>query len=83
HRAKHVVTTTLHATNLLRLEVEAEETGNRWMGEFSSKYVEDITHKTGSFKKFGVFVQMLCTALAGNSDSVFVDLLTYRDLVRL
>jgi hypothetical protein len=42
--------------------------------------VEDITHKTGSFKKFGVFVRMLASAVLQQSDSVFVDLLTYQDL---
>jgi hypothetical protein len=43
--------------------------------------VEDITSKTGNFKKFGVFVRMLVSALQSRSDSVFVDLLTYNDLV--
>lgn len=43
--------------------------------------VEEITHKTGNFKKFAVFVRMLLSALQQRSDSVFVDLLTYSDLV--
>jgi hypothetical protein len=42
--------------------------------------VEDITGKTGSFKKFGVFVRMLTSAVLQQSDSVFVDLLTCADL---
>jgi coiled-coil domain-containing protein 61 len=45
--------------------------------------VEDITSKTGSFKKFGVFVRMLASAVLQQSDSVFVDLLTYQDLEQL
>lgn len=44
--------------------------------------IEEITHKTGNYKKFGVFVKMLLTALARDSDSVFIDLLTNSDLVR-
>ncbi len=42
--------------------------------------IEDITSKTGNFKKFAVFVKMLLSALKQASDSVFVDLLTYQDL---
>lgn len=40
--------------------------------------MEDITAKTGNFKKFAVFVKMLLTAVKQASDSVFVDLLTYQ-----
>jgi coiled-coil domain-containing protein 61 len=42
--------------------------------------IEDITSKTGSFKKFSVFVRMLQSAVLQQSDSVFVDLLTCQDL---
>ena len=45
--------------------------------------LEDITLKTGSFKKFGVFVRMLFTALRRTSDSVTLDMLTYHDLERV
>lgn len=42
--------------------------------------IEDITSKTGNFKKFSVFVKMLLSAVKAASESVFVDLLTYQDL---
>ena len=42
--------------------------------------IEDITAKTGNYKKFSVFVKMLLSAVKQASDSVFVDLLTYQDL---
>ncbi len=45
--------------------------------------LEDITAKTGSFKKFGVFVRMLLSALRRSSDSVSLDMLTYHDLERV
>ena len=48
--------------------------------QFSSRYIEEITRKTGNYKKFSVFVQMLLQSLDGQSDSVFIDLLTYADL---
>ena len=43
--------------------------------------IEDITHKTGNHKRFAVFVEMLLSAISQRSDSVYVDLLTYADLV--
>lgn len=42
--------------------------------------MEEITARTHNFKSFPVFVRMLLTALRRESDSVFVDLLTYGDL---
>ena len=45
--------------------------------------VEDISSKTGNYKKFAVFVRMLASAIRQESDSVFVDLLTYADLETL
>ncbi len=45
--------------------------------------IEDITAKTGNYKRFPVFIKMLLSALKQASDSVFVDLLTYADLEAL
>mmetsp|Transcript_36257 Transcript_36257/g.102466 ORF Transcript_36257/g.102466 Transcript_36257/m.102466 type:complete len:633 (+) Transcript_36257:119-2017(+) len=67
----------------LTIEVECKHDANRWRGDFSAKYIEDITSKTGNYKKYPVFVRMLLSALKQGSDSVFVDLLTYADLEML
>ncbi|CAM9602017.1 unnamed protein product, partial [Pylaiella littoralis] len=81
HGVAHVLTTSVVAGSTLRVEVETEDGKSRWCGEFPARYVEGITQKTGSAKKFPVFVKMLLAALVhGSSDSVFVDLLTYADL---
>lgn len=45
--------------------------------------IEDITSKTGNFKKLPVFIKMLRAALRQDSDTVFADLLTYSDLEAL
>jgi coiled-coil domain-containing protein 61 len=42
--------------------------------------IEDLTTKTGNFKKFPVFVKMLISAVKQGSDSVFIDLLTYQGM---
>lgn len=50
---------------------------------YCSADIEDISAKTGNYKKFAVFVRMLASAIRQESDSVFVDLLTYSDLEML
>ena len=67
---------------LLAVDLEELATGAMWHGEFSASFVENITSKTGSFKRFDVLVKMLQGALLRQSDVVFMDLLTYADLVR-
>lgn len=65
------------------LEVEDRLTSDQWRGQFDARYIEDLTHKTGNFKQFAVFVNMLENALSKSSNSVSVDLLTYGDLESL
>ena len=40
-----------------------KDDGQRWHGEFSANYIEEVTHKTGNFKKFSVFSKMLASSL--------------------
>ena len=49
----------------LRLIIDVEEklSGELWRGDFTAKYIEEITNKTGSYKKFSVFVKMMLSAL--------------------
>eukprot|EP00602_Paraphysomonas_sp_CaronLab_P000215 CAMPEP_0185031382 /NCGR_PEP_ID=MMETSP1103-20130426/18830_1 /TAXON_ID=36769 /ORGANISM="Paraphysomonas bandaiensis, Strain Caron Lab Isolate" /LENGTH=789 /DNA_ID=CAMNT_0027566895 /DNA_START=93 /DNA_END=2462 /DNA_ORIENTATION=- len=68
------------AESLLSVDIEQVDSGERWSGEFTSQYIEDISHKAGNFKKFSVFVKMLSSAFSRESESVYVDLLTYNDL---
>lgn len=42
--------------------------------------IEELTRKTGNFKKFAVFLNMLESAIMKSSESVTLDLLTYGDL---
>jgi hypothetical protein len=44
-------------------QVEQKDDGARWRGDFTSRYIEDITTKTGNFKKYGVFLKMLLAAI--------------------
>ncbi|XP_060549766.1 centrosomal protein CCDC61 [Pantherophis guttatus] len=80
--AEHVVRMTTEG-NLLEVEVEDRLTTDQWRGEFDAAFIEDLTHKTGNFKQFGIFCSMLESALAQSSESVTLDLLTYADLEAL
>ena len=79
HGTEFIITITADSERMA-LEAEEARTGSRWRGDYSSKYIEDVTQKTGNFKKFVVFVKMLIGSLENATESVFVDLLTYQDL---
>lgn len=64
----------------LQISFEEKETSKRWKGEFTANYIETLTQKSKSFKKFPIFLKMLTSGLDGTSDSVVVDLLTYQEL---
>ncbi len=72
------------SSNASILSIDLEELGaaSAWHGEFSASFIENMTGKTGSFKSFDVFVQMLHSALWQQAETVFIDLLTFSDLVR-
>jgi len=50
------------------IEAESRQTGQAWQATFNSEYIENLTRKTGHFKKFGVFARMLKNALRQTND---------------
>ena len=65
----------------LVIDVESKMQGLIWRGDFKQNYIEEITNKAGSYKKFPVFVKMLIAAIKRDSpDEVVIDLLTQQDL---
>eukprot|EP00931_Biecheleriopsis_adriatica_P056948 TRINITY_DN3377_c0_g2_i4.p1 TRINITY_DN3377_c0_g2~~TRINITY_DN3377_c0_g2_i4.p1 ORF type:complete len:589 (-),score=117.16 TRINITY_DN3377_c0_g2_i4:122-1888(-) len=70
-------------TESISIEVEHAEDGRRWRAKFAARFIEEITQRTGNAKKFDVFVRMLLSALAQESDAVYLDVLTARDLEML
>ncbi|KAJ1444985.1 hypothetical protein M885DRAFT_579983, partial [Pelagophyceae sp. CCMP2097] len=56
---------------------------HRWVGTFDGGYVEELTSKTGNYKKLTTFAQMVLGALEGTANSVYIDLLSERDLMVL
>lgn len=74
------VITMMVTGDVLEVQVEDRLTSEQWRGEFEAAYIEDVTHKTGNFKQFSIFCNMLESAITKNSESVTLDLLTYSDL---
>jgi DNA repair exonuclease SbcCD ATPase subunit len=82
-QSKFYILETVADETRLEILLESEDTSKVWRGHYSSAYIEEITQKTGNFKKFPVFLRMLVTALENASESVSIDLLSYDDLERL
>ncbi|XP_066303560.1 centrosomal protein CCDC61-like [Branchiostoma lanceolatum] len=81
--AEFTVTMNVTEGDQLAVEVQDKLTADQWAGTFSNSYLEDLTHKTGNYKSFPIFVNMLESALTQTCDSVTLDLLTYTDLETL
>ncbi|XP_071962054.1 centrosomal protein CCDC61-like isoform X2 [Antedon mediterranea] len=80
---EYVVTATVQTDDQLMVEVEDRLSADQWRNTFDATYIEDLTHKTGNFKQFSIFVNMLKSAISKTSESVNLDLLTYADLESL
>jgi coiled-coil domain-containing protein 61 len=65
------------------VQVQDELTTDQWRNTFDCRHIEELTHKTGNFKQFKVFINMLESAINKVSDSVSLELLTYSDLEKL
>ncbi|KAJ8405873.1 hypothetical protein AAFF_G00313100 [Aldrovandia affinis] len=65
---------------MLVVEIMDSVTADQWRGEFDPAYIEDLTRKTGNFKQFPIFCNMLESAVNKTSEAVALDLLTYADL---
>ncbi|XP_038642025.1 centrosomal protein CCDC61 isoform X2 [Scyliorhinus canicula] len=79
-RGIEYIVTMMVTGDVLEVEVEDRLTSEQWRGEFEAAYIEDVTHKTGNFKQFSIFCNMLESAITKSSESVTLDLLTYSDL---
>lgn len=60
----------------LTVLAEEQASGTLWKGAFSQAYIEEVTRKTGNFKRFAVFVRMVLAAIEGSSRSVLLELIS-------
>ncbi|KNC96425.1 uncharacterized protein SPPG_08322 [Spizellomyces punctatus DAOM BR117] len=67
----------------LSIYLECPSTGDAWHAKFSPAVIEDICKKTGNFKRFPVFVEMLLSSLRNTNKTVRLDFLTSADVESL
>ncbi|OMJ89180.1 hypothetical protein SteCoe_8730 [Stentor coeruleus] len=69
--------------NKIRVKVKEMNTNACFIGEFTIGFIENLTHKAGSSKKFNVFRNMLASAIQGISSAVVLGLESHTDLEKL
>ncbi|KAJ3377819.1 Coiled-coil domain-containing protein 61 [Lobulomyces angularis] len=70
-----------HQDDYLYLKLFPKNNKQRiYHSKFSPQYIEEMTRKTGNFKSFAIFVEMLISSMDKTSNSVFLDLLSNQDL---
>ncbi|GJQ66628.1 hypothetical protein Trydic_g4598 [Trypoxylus dichotomus] len=67
----------------LDLLISDKQTGEEWQCSYDHSYIENLTHKTGNFKQFDVFISMVKSGLLKTSDCISLELLTFEDLESL
>lgn len=68
-------------SNRLVIDVEDKYSGDMWRGDYSAKFVEELTNKTGTFKKFNVYVKMLMSAMKSQAVDQGLDSLDQKNNV--
>ncbi|CAK83919.1 unnamed protein product (macronuclear) [Paramecium tetraurelia] len=70
-------------TEMLTIDVESKQSGDSWIANFQASYIEEITSKTGNYKKYPTFLKMLQSAIKNQTDTVYIDILTFQDLEQI
>jgi predicted nuclease of restriction endonuclease-like RecB superfamily len=58
-------------TNELKVKLKHIETQQEYSNSFSKEFLEQLTQKTGNYKKFSIFVEMLCQCMSGHNCLTF------------
>lgn len=53
---------------------------DRWEGQFTSSFVQEMTAKVGRAKRFDIFLKMLHLAVTGSSPELSFDVLSAREI---
>lgn len=70
-------------SNKLKLKLKEPQSSGSYTGEYSIQFIETLTHKAGSSKKFNIFLNMLISSLENTSSAVTIDLESHSDLEKL
>ncbi|KAI4469248.1 hypothetical protein MML48_2g00001031 [Holotrichia oblita] len=64
----------------LDLLISDKQSGEEWQCSYDHSYIENLTHKTGNFKQFDIFIAMIKSGLLKTSECISLELLTFEDL---
>ncbi|CAD8082194.1 unnamed protein product [Paramecium primaurelia] len=67
----------------LNIEIESKQSGDSWIANYHAQYIEEIASKTGNYKKYTTFIKMLQSALNNQTETVYIDILTFQDLEQI
>ncbi|KAI8894972.1 hypothetical protein BC833DRAFT_602901 [Globomyces pollinis-pini] len=67
-----------HSNNNLTISLSNQHLS--YQANYSNSYIENLTQKTGNFKKFQIFIDMLTNAIQKNHSSLSLEILTLNDL---
>ena len=69
--------------NAFTIRIINEDYTERWAGNYSANYIDDITTKAGCVKRISVFWRMLVNAAKSETDSVTLQILTEDEIQTL
>ncbi|KAA0191437.1 hypothetical protein FBUS_06614 [Fasciolopsis buskii] len=80
---KYEVETFSDTRDQLKIEIRHCSSGEEWHVQLTAAYVEELTRKTGNFKRFDTFCSMIQSALSQRTNTLSLDLVSYDDLEAL
>jgi hypothetical protein len=66
--------------DLLFIKLRNTTTNEEFTGRYNQDYIQEMTRKTGNYKKFSVFLEMLLSTIENESGPVNLDLLQGKEL---
>ncbi|EPZ31167.1 hypothetical protein O9G_001078 [Rozella allomycis CSF55] len=70
-------------SNKIYIQLLDKFTGDLFSNELNAEYIEEMTKKTGNYKKFNLFVDMVASAIHRKNSTVGFDLLNPSDIETL
>lgn len=80
---KYKMTVSVNPPDAFSVNLIDEEKYDRWMADFNVLFIENMTRKVGSNKKFSTFWKMLQVAISGTSEEVTFDILQAEDIITM
>jgi coiled-coil domain-containing protein 61 len=62
------------------MEISISVKSRQYRNVFTTEYIENMTTKTGNFKKFKIFSEMVVSGFKRQDDTIKVEILTLKDL---